>query len=245
MLVKRSTVARLYDLTVSGLAFLRRNRRVTTSQQPVLINIGSGLVSAPGWINIEVGFVALLAHCPRFVQRLFFRELPASSSAKGMTEEEFCAALSGSRYIQHSIEYGLPFADNSGDFIYSSHLHEHLFRSDGQQLLREAFRVLRPGGILRICVPDLAHAIELFRTGQTERALAYFFYDRGPSEYTRHRYMYDFTVLRSDLLSAGFADVEQMQFRKGRVPDLELLDNREAETLYVEAMKPAAGLPSV
>jgi SAM-dependent methyltransferase len=53
------------------------------------------------------------------------------------------------------ISKGLPFADNSVDAVYHSHMLEHLDRSVVDKFLFEVNRVLRPGGIHRIVVPDL------------------------------------------------------------------------------------------
>lgn len=50
---------------------------------------------------------------------------------------------------------GLPFASDSVDAVYHSHVLEHLGRDDAKALLHECFRVLKPGGILRVVVPDL------------------------------------------------------------------------------------------
>jgi len=50
---------------------------------------------------------------------------------------------------------GLPFADGSFDAVYSEHMFEHILPRDGAAFLAEAYRVLRPGGILRITTPDL------------------------------------------------------------------------------------------
>ena len=58
----------------------------------------------------------------------------------------------------HDVRKPLPFASFSADAIYASHILEHLYREQGEQLIRESFRVLVPGGIIRIVVPDL-HAI--------------------------------------------------------------------------------------
>jgi predicted SAM-dependent methyltransferase len=41
------------------------------------------------------------------------------------------------------------------EFCYSSHVLEHLSRSDAPRFLSEIFRILKPGGIVRIVVPDL------------------------------------------------------------------------------------------
>lgn len=53
------------------------------------------------------------------------------------------------------IRKGLPYANNSVDYCYSSHLIEHLTSEDAYQLLTECFRILKPKGILRVAVPDL------------------------------------------------------------------------------------------
>jgi predicted SAM-dependent methyltransferase len=50
---------------------------------------------------------------------------------------------------------GLPFAEAAFTAVYHSHVLEHLDRAEGRELLYECFRVLRPGGILRVVVPDL------------------------------------------------------------------------------------------
>lgn len=50
---------------------------------------------------------------------------------------------------------GLPFADRSAAVCYSSHVLEHLGRYAARALLTECMRILKPGGILRLAVPDL------------------------------------------------------------------------------------------
>ena len=62
--------------------------------------------------------------------------------------------------LSEEIEYwkakqGVPFKSKSVDVVYHSHLLEHLVAEDGQILLEECFRVLKPKGILRVVVPDL------------------------------------------------------------------------------------------
>ena len=49
----------------------------------------------------------------------------------------------------------LPFSDNEFDFVYHSHVLEHLTLVEGEALLKECKRVLNRGGILRVVVPDL------------------------------------------------------------------------------------------
>jgi len=50
----------------------------------------------------------------------------------------------------------LEIASNSADFIYTSHVLEHFSRSVAHYFLAECYRVLKPGGVLRVVVPDLA-----------------------------------------------------------------------------------------
>lgn len=56
---------------------------------------------------------------------------------------------------QYQLLMGIPFADASFAAVYHSHFLEHFPREQVPAFLRECFRVLRPGGILRVVVPDL------------------------------------------------------------------------------------------
>ena len=63
---------------------------------------------------------------------------------------------------QHDITQGLPFKDDSFDAVYHSHVLEHLDPRDGEALLDECFRVLKPNGVLRIVVPNLEQIATLY-----------------------------------------------------------------------------------
>ena len=54
----------------------------------------------------------------------------------------------------------LPFDKASVDIVYSSHVLEHFLRSEYREFLEECLRVLKPGGELRIVVPNLLWAME-------------------------------------------------------------------------------------
>ena len=56
----------------------------------------------------------------------------------------------------------LRFADNTFDEVIMIHCLEHLSMEEGNLAIKEAHRVLKPGGILEIEVPDLTKACELF-----------------------------------------------------------------------------------
>ena len=56
---------------------------------------------------------------------------------------------------RYDVRKGLPFADNSVYYVYSSHTFEHFTYEESAQIAQDCWRVLRSGGILRIVVPDL------------------------------------------------------------------------------------------
>jgi len=61
----------------------------------------------------------------------------------------------GPEVIVHDVTQGIPLPDASCDVVYHSHVIEHLRRADGVRLTKECYRVLKPGGILRVATPDL------------------------------------------------------------------------------------------
>lgn len=64
--------------------------------------------------------------------------------------------------IAHNLLKGIPFENNSFDAIYNSHVLEHFTKQDGINFIRECFRVLKPGGIIRIAVPDLEMIVKYY-----------------------------------------------------------------------------------
>ena len=57
--------------------------------------------------------------------------------------------------IEHNLLEGIPFENNTFDLVYHSHVLEHFSKEDGEKLISECFRVLKPNGVLRIAIPDL------------------------------------------------------------------------------------------
>jgi predicted SAM-dependent methyltransferase len=57
--------------------------------------------------------------------------------------------------INHDLTTSLPFETGCFDLVYHSHVLEHLNPIQGQNLIHECYRVLKPGGIIRVIVPDL------------------------------------------------------------------------------------------
>lgn len=91
----------------------------------------------------------------------------------------------GEGVIAHNLRQGLPFADESFDVVYHSHVLEHFPKDEVPFFLSECWRVLRPEGILRVVIPDLEQIARLYLTA-LEHALA------GSTEWADH---YNWLVL--------------------------------------------------
>lgn len=227
------------DRSVALLGRLLEGRvvRIDTrrSDGTLCVNLGCGLSVVPGWINVDASLNACFAGAPAWLLGLIYR---ATGANRYYSREEYVGLLSNNRFVFHDLARSLPLAAGTVDVLYSSHFLEHLFHDDAQRLLRAAHSALRPGGVIRIAVPDLAHAVELYRQGRKREMLEnYFFVEDKSSFLARHKYMYDFELLKEELEACGFVRVERCEYRQGTVPDLEILDNRPEETLFVEAYK--------
>jgi predicted SAM-dependent methyltransferase len=64
--------------------------------------------------------------------------------------------------IQCDLSQRLPFPDGDFDVVYHSNVLEHIRRENALSFMRECFRVLKPGGILRVAVPDLERICKLY-----------------------------------------------------------------------------------
>lgn len=69
----------------------------------------------------------------------------------------------GAGVIGHNLKNGIPFNDNSFEVVYHSHVLEHFTKHDGKKFLTECYRVLKPGGIIRVAIPDLQKIIEQYQ----------------------------------------------------------------------------------
>ncbi|MEX2284737.1 MAG: methyltransferase domain-containing protein [Gemmatimonadota bacterium] len=197
--------------------------------------MGSGLGVAPGWIHIDGNIHVLMAGAPRPVLAALHRH--ASNVRQWLPRDEYVSRLRSHTFLHYDLERGLPLPSNAVTYVYCSHVLEHFYAADARRLAAEMYRVLQTGGTARLCVPDLEHAVRLYQQGDRHRALEYFFTPTRAPHLSEHRYMYDFELMRELLRETGFKTVERRAYREGRVPDLEILDNRPEETLYVEATK--------
>lgn len=64
--------------------------------------------------------------------------------------------VSSSEYVKaYNLLEGIPFAENSFEVVYHSHLLEHFPKKQAVKFIEECYRILKPGGILRVVIPDL------------------------------------------------------------------------------------------
>lgn len=234
-----SLIRSIIDFSTSVIGRMRRGHRILPKKDSrdglVKVNLGCGLAVAEGWTNVDASLNALVATWPRAAHKLLYR---LSGANRYYNLEQYCDLLENHTFIHHDLSHSIPLIDKTADFVYSSHFFEHLFKQDAERLLTECHRALKSGGIVRICVPDLAYALSLYVAGEKEKMLGnYFFVDDKDSFLARHKYMYDFELLKSVLAKAGFSQVTRCKYQEGQTPDIAILDNRPEETLFVEAVK--------
>lgn len=112
------------------------------------LNFGAG-TPAPGWLNFDAS--------PLFaLPRVFHRALALTGAAPRAAA--FCAHHY--RYFRLMPGRPLPIGTQTLAAIYCSHVLEHLPAAAVPGLLDEFHRVLRPGGHLRILVPDLEASMQ-------------------------------------------------------------------------------------
>lgn len=110
----------------------------------------------------------------------------------------------------------LPMDDQSVALIYASHVLEHFGRYEYQAVLEEWFRVLKPGGILRISVPDFAACAEVYcENGLADglSGLVGLIVGGQRDGYDYHKMIFDENSLGHALLDVGFREVRRWDWR--------------------------------
>jgi SAM-dependent methyltransferase len=141
--------------------------------------------------------------------------------------------------LRLDMNWGLPFGDGAADYIYTSHVIDHVpYKEPVLGLLRDIHRVLARDGTFRVIVPDVEKCIRAYMLGdldffegrtrrwplahywpwqycrtKLEHFLGYLGLGVPPHDYVRgHRYAYDFETLSMLLNEAGFSDVRRSEY---------------------------------
>ena len=157
------------------------------------------------------------------------------------------------------------FGDNVFDYILTEHQIEQLTYAEAQFMLRECFRVSRPGGKIRVGTPSLETLLGLFTSNKTPVQCEYvdwiidkFIPDAGAHKDVTvinhaingfgHKFIYDFDTLRDCLAEAGFVDVTRCDVGESDNVELRGVDSHgraienenmaRFETMVLEATRP-------
>jgi predicted SAM-dependent methyltransferase len=186
------------------------------------LNIGcaTNVFPAP-WVNIDMADME--DHYFRHIRRLDADRLDAGWSAEQKNHVRMLNA-GALLFEQHDLRKGFPqYADGSVDAIYGGQMIEHLQpHTEAPAFLAECYRMLKPGGRIRLTTPDLLALIEGWRFGKLdeleseqpafykgalpEDQLAYIMYGAGGTaeRYDGHQHCYSARSLRARLEAAGF-----------------------------------------
>jgi len=103
---------------------------------------------------------------------------------------------------------------NNVDIIYACHSLEHFSRVEAQEALADWYSALKPGGTLRIAVPDLEMAFKHYILHGDFSKIKGFLYGGQRNIYDFHKYGYDYLTLSNLLYEIGFNQVYKYDWRK-------------------------------
>jgi predicted SAM-dependent methyltransferase len=155
-----------------------------------------------------------------------------------------------------------PFDNDAFSFVFSEHMIEHISLTQGVFMLKECYRVLKPGGVLRVVTPNIRFLLELFSSNKTAIQQKYIssykkFYDGFDMvnevmvintflKEWGHQFVYDEDTLFFILKQAGFNEISRHKVGESSVPELKNLEQHgyeighefnELESLIIEAKK--------
>jgi predicted SAM-dependent methyltransferase len=193
------------------------------------LNIGCGTSGIQGWVNIDNSPTILLSRLP-FGRRIFRTpDWPPDVRRADVRKR-------------------IPFPDSSVSYIYSSHTFEHFTYEESLAVAKECFRVLKPGGILRIVVPDLGAMVRDYLADTSNPKASHRFIGRllltsGVRDVihpgAHHKQMFDAASLIQLLREAGFPTPAVSAFGSSCIPEIANieLESRRSESLYVESVR--------
>jgi len=151
-------------------------------------------------------------------------------------------------FRQHDLRKPLPYNDNTVDMIFTSHTLEHLSDEEGLQLLRECYRTLKPGGIIRIAVPDTELLVQEYLAGTIKQ---YSCINKGVENaitdidalnellWSGHKTIYDEDKLKHYLNLVGFKEISRTTpfHSRNKIMEKQTYISHPTISLVVEAIK--------
>lgn len=177
--------------------------------------------------------------------------------------------------LQLDVTVALPFENDTFDYIFSEHVIEHISYPEGAYMLEECFRVLKPGGVLRVGTPDLAFLVNLYREDEAARHsrtqleqefLEYFLANEikdreinAPVDFDTylinkfvrawgHEFIYDEKSLRHMMKTLGFTEItrcEVMESAHQALCGLENIDRKPPGHIALETIVMESTKPPV
>ncbi len=120
--------------------------------------------------------------------------------------------------ISHDLTRPLPYMGGTVSMVFTEHFLEHLTEQDAINLLKECHRVMKPGAVMRIIVPDLAQHTSDYVSGNLKKyqvaGLPYTTNAHILNHFMRswgHQYGYDLQDLHTKLVDAGFKTIVRQE----------------------------------
>ena len=104
--------------------------------------------------------------------------------------------------------------NNSVDLIYACHVLEHADYKESELALARWFEVLKPGGVLRLAVPDMEAHFAHYYYHRDLRLLHSTFWGSQRHPYDYHKNGWDYKKLCEDLINTGFCDIRRYDWRE-------------------------------
>ncbi len=134
-----------------------------------------------------------------------------------------------------SLAYPLAYPDNSIDEVRASHVLEHFPRDEVGKVVADWARVLKPGGVLKVAVPDFDWIVSAYQNGYREdRRLEHYLYGGQEDGDDFHKALFNEPRLQRLLQSAGLSDIKRWP------PDADDC-SAYGVSLNLEGRKPAQG----